>query len=57
MTTIIFSLSYSQNGCAAEDGPTLADFWSRDTAEAACPDDCVVIAHEVDEALAEEICE
>lgn len=53
----IFSLAYSQNGNAAEDGPTLADFWFRENAESACPSDCVVIARRVSESYALANCE
>lgn len=53
----IFSLCYSQNGGDAADGPSIADFWRRESAERACPSDCVVVPREVPAGYAEANCE
>ena len=50
----VYELRYSQNGCAAEDGPAIATLWSR---PATIPSDCVVVAVDVDEDIAFEIAE
>lgn len=57
--TTIYSICYSQNGSAAEDGPSLADFWCRSDAERAAKHcrDCAVVAREVSEEYAEANCE
>ena len=61
MFTTIYSLTYSQNGNDAADGPSIADFWLRENAEKALASmrqkDCVVTPREVPESYAEMNCE
>lgn len=53
----IYSLTYSQNGSLAEDGPSIADFWSLEDATKACSSDCVVTPRLVTEGYADLNCE
>lgn len=53
----IYSLTYSQNGNNAADGPSIADFWNRANAESACPGDCVVTARTVSAEYTDANCE
>ena len=54
--TTVYEIRYSQNGNDAEFGPALATLWDR-PAPPRIPSDCVVVAVDIGDDLAERICE